>query len=163
MRYLMTQKLFSLAEDFTVQDDAGNDAFVIKGKVFSIGAKAYIFDLAGNELAFIRQKVWTWRPTYEILRSDVTQAVVLGKLFTLFRPTFTVQVAGSDDLLIEGNFLQHEYTITRGMTPVATISKQWFTLRETYGVDVAQGEDPVMLLACTVAVDRAAHRRRRRD
>ena len=45
-----------------------------------------------------------------------------------------------------GDFSNHEYAITRNAHPVATISKQWFTLPDTYGVDIGPGEDDILLL-----------------
>ncbi len=38
-------------------------------------------------------------------------------------------------------------------TTVAKISKKWFRVRESYGVDVAAGEDAALILAITVAID----------
>jgi len=41
---------------------------------------------------------------------------------------------------------------------VATVSKQWFTFTDTYGVDVAAGEDDVLILASSVVIDMALPR-----
>ncbi|MDB6067303.1 MAG: hypothetical protein JWR26_3511 [Pedosphaera sp.] len=40
---------------------------------------------------------------------------------------------------------------------VATISKQWFAWTDTYGVDIADGEDDVLILATTVVIDMVCH------
>ncbi len=41
---------------------------------------------------------------------------------------------------------------------VATVSKQMvFSFTDTYGVEIADGEDDVLLLACTVVIDMACH------
>ncbi len=40
---------------------------------------------------------------------------------------------------------------------VAEVSKQWFTLADTYGVQISQGEDDVLILASTVVIDMACH------
>ena len=39
------------------------------------------------------------------------------------------------------------------------MSKQWFAVRDTYGVAVAPGEDDALLLAITVCIDSMAHPR----
>ena len=36
---------------------------------------------------------------------------------------------------------------------IARISKKWFRVRETYGVEIAEGEDDALLLAITVCID----------
>ena len=157
MRYVMKQKLFCWGDDFTIKDDQGRDVFFVDGKAFSIGEKLSFQDMAGNELAFIRQKLLAWGPTYEIYRGSELAAVVKKHLFTFLNCKFTVDVPGPDDLEAEGNFLDHEYRFTRGGRIVATVSKQWFSWTDTYGVEVADGEDAVLLLASTVVIDMVCH------
>ena len=161
MRYVMKQKLLSWGDDFTIQDAEGRDVFFVDGKAFSIGAKLSFQDMSGNELAFIQQKVLAWGPTYEIYRGGVQVAVVQKELFTFFRCTFTVDVPGPDDLKAEGDFTDHEYVFRRGETAVAAVSKQWFSWTDTYGVDISDGEDDVLLLASAVVVDLACHDNRK--
>lgn len=162
MRYVLKQKLLSWGDDFTIQDAEGRDAFFVDGRAFSIGAKLSFQDMSGNELAFIQQKVLSWGPTYEICRGGVQVAVVKKELFTFFHCTFTVDVPGPDDLKAEGDFTDHEYVFRRGETPVAAVSKQWLSWTDTYGVDINDGEDDVLLLASAVVVDMACHDNRRR-
>jgi len=40
---------------------------------------------------------------------------------------------------------------------VAQVSKKWFSWRETYGIDIQEGEDEVLLLACAVVIERSCH------
>ncbi|MEP6618013.1 MAG: LURP-one-related family protein [bacterium] len=157
MRYLLKQKLFSLGDDFTIQDTDGRDAFFVDGKALSLGAKLSFQDMAGNELAFIKQQLLSWGPKYEVFRNGELAAVVTKDVFTLFHCTFHVDVPGPDDLVAEGDFLDHEYVFRRGDTPAATVSKQWFTWADTYGVDIAPHQDDVLLLASTVVIDMACH------
>jgi uncharacterized protein YxjI len=158
----MKQKLFAFGDDFTIQDESGRDAYFVDGKALSIGDKLSFQDMKGNELAFIKQKLFAWGKTYEIYRSGSLAAVVKKELFTLFKCHFTVDVPGPDDLEATGDFLDHEYQFTRGDRAVASVSKQWFSLRDTYGIDVAEGEDPVLVLASAVVVDMACHADRKR-
>lgn len=157
MRYLMKQKLFCFGDDFVIKNEAGDDAFFVDGKVFTIGQKLSFQDMQGKELAFIRQKLLSWGPTYEIDRAGQLAAVVKKHLFTLFRCAFTVDVPGPDDIEAQGSFLDMEYTFTRGGRPVAEVSKRWFSFTDTYGVDIADGEDDVLILASTVVIDMVCH------
>ena len=157
MRYVLKQKLFSLGDDFTIQDEAGRDAFFIDGKMFSFGDQLSFQDMQGNELAYIKEKVFAWGKTFEIYRSGRLAAVVKKELFTLFKCRFTVDVPGPDDLEATGDFLDHEYEFMRGDRTVASVSKRWFTFRDTYGIDIADTEDAVLVLASAVVVDMACH------
>jgi uncharacterized protein YxjI len=137
MRYLMRQKLFCFGDDFTIKNEADEDVFFVDGKVFTIGQKLSFQDMNGKELAFIQQKLLSWGPTYEIYRDG--------------------QLAGPDDIEAQGSFTDMEYTFTRGTEQVAEVSKRWFTFADTYGVDIAEGEDDVLILASTVVIDMVCH------
>jgi uncharacterized protein YxjI len=162
MRYVMKQKLFSWGDDFVIKDGSGEDRYFVDGKAFTIGDRLSFQDMSGQELAFIKQRLFAWGRTYEITRDGTLQAVVKKELFTLFRCRFTVDVPGPDDLVAEGEFTDHEYTFSRHGRQVATVSKQWLSLADTYGVDVAEGEDDVLLLASSVVIDMCCHADRNR-
>jgi uncharacterized protein YxjI len=51
----------------------------------------------------------------------------------------------------------HQYVFTRSGAPVAKVSKQWFALGDTYGVQTAEGQDDVLILASTVVIDMVCH------
>jgi uncharacterized protein YxjI len=157
MRYVMRQKLLSWGDDFHIRDEQGRDVFFVDGKAFSFGDKLSFQDLAGHELAFIKQKVFALGATYEIYRGGALAAVVKKALFAPFNHRFSVDVPGPDDLEAAGDFLDHEYAFRRGGTIVATVSKRWFTFADTYGIDIADGEDDVLILASAVVVDQACH------
>jgi len=157
MRYVMKQKLFSWGDDFVIKDDTGRDAFFVDGKAFSLGNQLSFQDMAGNELAFIKQKLLAWGPAYEIYREGQLYAIIKKELFTFFKCRFTVDVPGPDDLEAEGDFMDHEYTFTRNGLSVAEVSKQWFSWTDTYGVDISEEEEDVLIIASTVVIDMACH------
>ena len=160
-RYRLKQDWISFGTDYTIRDPEGRDAYVVDGRAFSFGNKLSFQDLQGRELAFIAQKLLSWGPTYEISRDDRVLAVVKKSLFTLFRCEFTVDVPGPDDLIAEGDFWQHEYAFTRQGRSVAAVSKRWFSWTDTYGVDVADGEDDILVLASAVVIDLCCHQDRK--
>ena len=163
MRYLMRERILSWGDDFTIKDGDGKDAFSVDGKVFSFGDKLCFKDNAGNEVARIDQKLLSLGPQYEIIRGGKTVAVVKKHLFTLFRARFTVDVPGPDDLEAQGNFLAHEYTFERDGREVARVSKKWFSLADTYAVDIDEGEDDVLILASAVVIDLVSHPDQKND
>jgi uncharacterized protein YxjI len=110
-------------------------------------------NMQGEELAFIKQKNLIWRNTYKICRDGVVAAVVQQKLFTLVRNAFTVALAAGEELKIQGSFTNFEYAFTRGDRTIAQVSKRWFSLSDAYGVDIVDGEDEVLILACAVVID----------
>ena len=157
MRYVMKEKMLAFGDDFTIQDETGRDVYFVDGKAFSFGDQLSFQDMRGNELAYIKQKVFAWGKTYEVFRTGTLAAVVKKEMFTLFKCRFTVDVPGPDDLEAHGDFLDHEYEFTRGGRTVAAVSKRWFSWTDTYGVDIVEGEDPVLILASAIVVDQACH------
>jgi uncharacterized protein YxjI len=131
--------------------------YYIDGKVFSFGNKLSIKDRSGAELARINQKLLSLGPQYEIVSGGETVAVVKKHLFTPFRARFTVDVPGPDDLEATGDFLDHEYVFERSGRVVARVSKKWFSLADTYAVDIDEGQEDVLVLAAAVVIDLVSH------
>jgi len=167
MRYLMKQKLWAMGNDYTIKDAGGTDRFFVDGKAFSIGDKLSFQDMSGNELVFIRQKLLSWGPTYELHQASGVDTVVKKNLWTFIRDRFNVDIGADgptpNDLEIQGDFWEHEYTFSRGGQQIAGVSKRWFSWADTYGVDIADGEDDVLILACTVVVDLCLLKQKRND
>ena len=158
MRYLMKEKILAWGDDFTIRDETGREVFYVDGKIFSFGDKLSFRDVRSKqELAVIDQKLLAIGPTYEIFRGGKRAAVVKKKLFTLFRNKFSVDVPGPDDLEAQGDFINKDYTFTRHGRTVAEVSKKWFRITDTYGIDIAPGEDDVLILAASVVIDLCVH------
>jgi uncharacterized protein YxjI len=58
---------------------------------------------------------------------------------------------------VQGNILDHAYTIADGRNKIAEVSKRWFRLTDVYGVEIEPGQNDVLILAVAVAIDMMAH------
>jgi uncharacterized protein YxjI len=152
MRYRMHHKIFALGTDYAVTDDAGQTRYIVDGKVFALGHRLIFKDPAGNALATIHQRLIALRPTYEIERAG-QEAAEVRKRLSLFGERFVVDIPGPDDLEVNGDVFDHEYSFTRAGQPVAQVSKRWFSLTDAYGVEVADGQDDLLILASAVVID----------
>jgi len=156
-RYRMRQRLISIGEDYVIEDGDGKPVYRVDGKVLTIRETFVIEDLQGHEVATIREKKLALRDSMNILRGGNSIATVRKAWLTPFRDRFDVEVEGGEELQAKGDLLDHDYEIRRGKQTVAQISKRWFTLRDTYGIEVAEGEDDALMLAIAVAIDEMAH------
>ncbi|CAA9306523.1 MAG: hypothetical protein AVDCRST_MAG77-6119 [uncultured Chloroflexi bacterium] len=163
MRYIIRERFFRLGEDSDITDEGGRQVLRVDGKVLTLRDTLVLRDPAGEEVARVQRKLLALRPTYEITAAGRELAEMRKHFFTPFGDRFTIDVPGPDDLELRGNFLDHEFTIRRGDQTVATVSKRWFALRDTYGVEIADGEDWLLLLACVLALDLAEDRERRKE
>ena len=156
-RYKLRQRLISIGEDFTIEDDQGNTVYTVDGKVMRIRETFVIEDRAGNEVATVREVKLAIRDSMKILRGGETIATIRKALISPFRDKFGIDVEGGEDMVAVGNILEHEYEIRRGGDVVGRVSKHWFTIRDTYGVETAPGVDDALILAIAVAIDEMAH------
>lgn len=156
--YQMRQRLASIGDDFWIEDEQGQRAFKVDGKALRVRQTLVFEDAGGNELARIQQRVARVRETMEIEGPDgSTIAVVTKAMITPLRERWTVKIGDGPDLDVQGNLLDHEYTIEGGGQKVAEVSKKWFRVADTYGVEVAEGQSPALILAVTAALDDMAH------
>ena len=152
-RYKMTEKLASIGDDFWIENEAGQRIFKVDGKALRVRDTLKLKDMQGNVVAEIQEKVARVKDTMDIARNGQTIATVKKALVTPIRGRFSVNVAGGADMDVDGNVLGHEFKVTQGRREIAEISKKWFRIRDSYGVEIQAGQDDALLLAITVVID----------
>jgi uncharacterized protein YxjI len=160
-RYRMRQKLVSIGDDYWIENDQGERVFKVNGKALRVRKTLIFEDSHGNELLKIQERMTRVRDTMEIEDpGGHTVATVKNALITPLRDRWTVKVADGPDLDVKGNILDHDYTIEDGRTAVAQVSKKWFRVADTYGVEVGPGQNRALMLAITAVLDQMAHEAR---
>jgi uncharacterized protein YxjI len=155
--FQMRQKLFSLGDDYWIEDAHGERVYKIDGKALRLRKTLIFQDANGQELLKIQEQKFRVRDTMEIEdRDGHTVASVKKALITPLRDRWSVKVANGPDLDVKGNIVDHEYTIENGRK-AGEVSKKWFRVADTYGVEVEPGQDPVLILAIAVVLDAMAH------
>jgi uncharacterized protein YxjI len=154
MRYAVQEKLFSVGDDFWITDERGGKAFLVDGKVLRLRQTLEIQDPDGRVLVTVRKKLVSMHETMEIEQDGALVATVRKALISPLHHRSTVDLADGSQLEATGNILDKEFEITAGSQVLARISRAWFRIRDTYGVDVAPGQDDVLFLAIAVALDR---------
>ena len=153
--YQMREKLISIGDDYWIEDDAGDKVFKVDGKAARIRDTWVLEDAEGNEVAEIREKKLSIRDAIKIesrrARGDGEEGAG--------RHPRPVPRRGRRRRGPEGA-RQHRrprYEIERDGDKIAEISKKWFRVRDTYGVEVDDDNETVLILAITVAVDSMSH------
>ena len=121
--------------------------------------RTYTFkDARGKQLARMVNSVLTLKETMEVSGPGGEQLAVVRKdLFTPLKEHFVVNVKNGPDLEIQGNILDHEYTIGDSQSKVGLVSKKWLDVRDSYSVLIEPGQDEVILLAIVVCMDELTH------
>jgi len=158
VHYRMRERLVSIGDDFWIEDDDGRRAYKVDGKALRIRQTLNFDDPNGNTLLKIQERKLRVRDTMEIEDADGhTVATVKKALLTPLRDRMSVSVEGGQDLDVKGNIVDHEYSIKAGDTSAAEVSKRWFRVADTYGVEIAPGQNEILILAITAVIDSMTH------
>lgn len=163
MRYVIREKFFRFGDDSEITDETGKTVFKVDGKVLTLRDRLVIRDAGGREVGEVQRKLIALRPTYTISIGGEQAAQVRKHFFTPFRDRYTIDIPGPDDLEMSGNIFDHEFTIRQGGNVVATASKHWFSIRDAYGVEIADGVDPTLILASVLALELAEEREHKEE
>lgn len=155
MKYLIRQKVFSFGDKFTIKNELNEDCYQVIGKVFSLGNKLSLFDMQGRELYFIQQKLMKLMPEYQLLRDEEIVAIVKKKL-TFLKARFEI-TSNLGNYTIQGSPFGYNFQILKNNEVVATISKQFFSISDTYGIDISNNEDQAMMVALVIVIDQVVH------
>lgn len=152
----MREKLFAIGDDFWIETEGGERAFKVNGKALRVRETFILESPGGDEIYKIQKKELHVRDTMKVERDGDTVATVKKALITPIRDRFSIDLEDGGDFSAKGNFVDHEFEIERDGNKVAEISKRWFRVRETYGIEVAPGQDDALILAMTVCIDEMA-------
>ena len=157
-RYTIRQNLISIGDDFWIENQDGQRVFKVDGKVLRIRKTLLFEDAHGRKLAQIQERLLAIRDTMAVEDANGDQIAVIRKaLISPLRDRWSVQVKNGADLSVQGNILDHEYTIRQGRKKIAEVSKRWISLTDTYTVEIASGQNDILILAVAIAIDMMAH------
>ena len=160
VHYRMRQKLLSFGDDFWIEDEAGDRVFRVDGKALRLRDTLDLEDTHGTKLCRIQTRVLHIRDSMAIEDAAGEQLALVHKaLISPLRERWKVDLAGEREWKVQGNVVDHEYEIEEDDRKIAEISKRWFRVRDTYGVEIAPGEDEPLVLAITVCIDAMSHPR----
>ena len=136
-RYKILQKLLSIGDDFWIENEEGKRVFKVDGKALRLRKTLIFEDINGNKLAKIQERLLPIKETMVVEDAEGNQMAVIKKgLIAPLGDHWSVNVRGGPDLDVQGNILDHEYSINERRTKIAEVSKKWLSLTDTYGVEV---------------------------
>lgn len=149
MRLLFKQRIFSWLDSYDITDEDGNKVYEVKGQL-AWGHCLKIFDIYGREVGMVKEKILTFLPKFEIYEQGRYLGCI-SKEWTFFKPKYNIEYKGWH---VDGNWLEWDYTITgAGGSRIASISKEYFHLSDTYVLDIANPDDALYVLMFVLAID----------
>lgn len=153
-RYQMREKLLAIGDDYWIENEAGDKVYKVNGKAVRFRDTFILEDPNGAELAKIQERKLSVRDKMHITCGGIEATV--HKAMLGIRDRYTIDPDNGENLHAHGNFVSHEYEIERDGTTIATISKKWFRVRDSYGVEIGAAENQAFILSITVCVDEMA-------
>jgi uncharacterized protein YxjI len=151
--YRMREKMFSIGDDYWIETEDGKRAFKVDGKAVRLRDTLVLESPSGEELFKIQERKLRARETMEIERDGDTVATVRKAMVSPPRARFSVEVEDGEDIEVKGNIVDHEFEFERNGNKVAQVSKRWFRVRDTYGIQIAPGQDAPLILAAVVCLE----------
>lgn len=162
MRYIIRERFFRMGEDNDILDENQQPIYQVDGKVLTLHDLMIVNDMSGTEVARVQRKLLSLMSHYEVQFPGEAELTTVHQRFSgPFHPKWTISQPGHPDLTMTGNFFGHDFEIENGGT-VATISKAWISLTDAYGVDIAEGQNDLLIL-CSVLALEAEQDRQARD
>ncbi|MFI9822316.1 LURP-one-related/scramblase family protein [Streptomyces sp. NPDC052013] len=157
-RYRLRQRAISLGDDYWIDDDSGRHRYKVDGKVLRARRTYRIEDQHGERVATVQSRPLRIKDSMAIEdaagdRVALVKKAIVGPL----RDRWRIEQEDGDDLTVRGDILDHEYTIERDGYKIAEVSKKWFRLRDTYGLDIGPEADHTTVVAAVIAIDAMAH------
>lgn len=157
-RYKIRQKMLSIGDDFWIENQEGDRVFKVDGKALRLRKTLFFEDMNGNKLCKIQERLLAIKDTMVVEDPEGNQLAVIKKgLIAPLGDHWTVKVRNGPDLDVQGNILDHEYSINERRKKVAEVSKKWLSLTDTYGVEIDDGQNDILILALAVAIDMMSH------
>lgn len=149
-KFVMREDLLSIGDDYWIEDESGRKAYHVDGKA-GVRDRFVLEDASGREVASIKEKRLTVRDKMKIERDGDTIATVRRSVG--WGDRYQVEIEGGGELHAHGKIAKREIEIERDGRKVAEVSKKWFKIRDSYGVEIDGTEDEALILAAIVAME----------
>lgn len=166
MRYLIKQKYFALNDTFNITDDNGRAAYKVNSKLVSVPKKFTLGMPDGREMLLIRKKIrlgFTKFEVFWIQGGENKKVATIHRKFKCFgsKVELLTEIPELGNCTLTGSITSWSFNLVRDEDSalLASISKKWIKIADTYAVDVAEvaSKYDYLVLALAICVDYMFH------
>lgn len=144
------QHIMALSEKFTISNARDEVIYFAQGSFMKVPKTFTIENENHKEVAFITKKILSLFPTFEV-EVEGKQVAVIRKEFSLFKAKYQIEGQG---LQVEGNWWDMDFAVRKDGHVIGEVHKQWFKVRDTYEIQIADEAYELILVAIVLAIDR---------
>lgn len=148
-KLIVTQKLISLREQYSIADESGQELYQAEGSLLVVPKRFTIRDRAGNELATVRRQPISILPQFN-LSIGGQQVAVIQKQISLIKPRYRVDGPG---LAVRGDIFNMSFEILKDGRVIGRVDKRWVSIRDVYAIEVYDERDEILALGIVLAID----------
>jgi len=150
----MKKKILSLVEHYDFEDRSGNKLGEGDGNFFQFPAKFNVLDPSGALLMRLEGKLISLRNQFTMYDNAGNElGVIKKKLLKLFGEEYWIEQNGVEFMRVYGNFTEHDYKMEISKQPVATIHKNWVSIRDQFGISIVGNVDPRLVIGSVIVVE----------
>ncbi len=156
--YQVRARMLAIGTDYWIEDAARRRTFVIDGPAMQARRMLVMRDSMGVERFRVPMRPTGLPDSFAIEHAGDVVARVVRSMTSPLREQFGVDLAAGGSWSVAGSIGDHEYEIDGPVGRVATVSRRWFHVADSYGVAIAPGEDDALVLAVGIVVDELVRR-----
>ena len=149
MQLTFKEKISFISNKFDVYDENGNICFTTVCKLKTFTRQVMIYDSNNNLIGELKEKARTFYPCFTIIENgQEVETIKIDK--KSFNPKF---ILSSSSWVVDGNFLDRKYTISKDNQIIASINRKVFSVLDTYYLDILKKEDTLKVLMVVLAIE----------
>ena len=151
---VLKKKILSLREHYDLLDREERKLGEAEGNLFQLPAKFNVLDVKGTEILHIEGKVFSLRRQFTFHDpTGVELGKITKKIVKLIGEEFWVENNGVEFMRIYGNFTEHDYQMVINGVQVATVHRNWFTIRDQLEVSITGDVDHRVVLGAVIVIE----------
>lgn len=143
------QRFWAFGGKFDIKDQYDHPCYQVEGSLMKWFKEFTIRQSNGQEVAFIKRQFSWFLPRFTVDLADGRQFAI-QKDFTFFKARYHIDGL---DLVVEGNFWDMDFVLTKDGKVVAEINQYWLMLTSTYKVTVYDETYCDLVLALVITID----------
>lgn len=159
MNLYLKQKLFAIGDKYKFTDIDQKVVYLGKKHVLSL-TKIHMNDASGKEVYLIKKKLFQILGKYTVLKDN--KPVLYVKRRFGVRPKFDVTDSEGNTYNIQGDFLAHDFVLTRNDQFLGSLRKKYFSFGDAYELCVDDAYDPALFCCFALIIDNCIHNENKR-
>lgn len=151
---VLKKKIVSVREHYDMKDRTGSKLGEADGNFFQIPAKFVVNDNTGSELMHVDGKVFSLRKQFTFYDNTGNELGTINKkLAKLIGQEYWVEKGGVQFMRVYGDFSGHNYSMQVNGVNVASVHKNWFSVRDQLGISITGEVDHRVVIGAVIVIE----------